>query len=277
MKAPALAGAIPEGAPAMHEVTWISFDHTVPVPVLSEGDLISRDDIKLLLTDEFNLFQWKKNGVWVQWRDTDEWDQSEADWLERVEIEGVEFFRIGTAPFEFNDDTEQMLELGYRAYFVPGGGIVVENPDTPVALAADRICEDLQGIFGIYVPERLNSWDEYASQVPSLDRVFAFSGVERHEKEKQAAVAARVDGWLSERANRIPGEYTTSADELAVGDVLEAVDVRWWSHTPAQVFYTVSAVEPAEDGKLTISFTSENDPDRVLTVPADRRFLTALK
>ena len=259
----------------MHEVTLISFDHTVPVPVLSQGYLISRDDIRLLLTDELNLFQWEKSGVWVHWRDGNEWDQSEADFLERVEVEGVEFFRLGEAPFLFNDDTEQMTELGYSAHFVPGGGIVVDNPATPVTLAADRIWEDLRGIFGMYAPERLNSWAEYASQVPNLDRVFALAGVERHEKQKQSAVAATVDVWLSERARHADTTNTTRADELAVGDVLGAVDVRWWSHTPARVVYTVAAIESAEGGKLTIRFTSENDRDRALTVPADRRFLKA--
>lgn len=268
----------------MHEITWISFNHTVPVPVLRDGYLIARDDITLLLTDEFNLFKWEKDCVRVLWRDfadttTEDtvWNDEETDVLGRVEVEGVEFFRIGTAPFEFNDDTEQMLELGYRAYFVPGGGIVVENPDTTVTLAADRIWEDLRGIFGIYAPDRLNSWDEYASQVPNLDRVFALAGVERHEKEKQAAVAALVDTGLSERAATVPDEYTKSAGELVVGDVLDAVDVRWWSHSPVLVFYTVSAIIPAEEGKLTISFTSESDRDRTLTVPADRRFMEALK
>lgn len=37
----------------------------------------------------------------------------------------------------------------------------------------------------------------------------------------------------------------------------------------------VAAVGHAEYGKLTISFTSQNDRDRVLTVPTDRRFLEA--
>lgn len=267
----------------MHEVTWISFDHTVPVPVLRDGFLISRDDIPLLFHESMNMFRWEKDALWIQWRDSEDansadidWDYAEADKLERVEVEGVEFFRIGTAPFEFNRDDEQMTELGYRAHFVPGGGIVVENPNTAAWVAAHRIMEDLHRIFGIYAPERVNSWAEYASQVPNLDRVFAFAGVDRHEKQKQAAVAGMVDGWLAGRAHRIPDEYTTSADELAVGDVLEAVDVRWWSHSPARVTYTVAAIEPAEDGKLIVSFTSANDRNRTLTVPADRRFLTAL-
>jgi hypothetical protein len=61
---------------------------------------------------------------------------------------------------------------------------------------------------------------------------------------------------------------------LVVGDVLEATDVRWWSHSPVRTVYTVAAIEPV-DGKFTIRFTSGNDRDRVLTVPADRRFLKA--
>jgi hypothetical protein len=42
-----------------------------------------------------------------------------------------------------------------------------------------------------------------------------------------------------------------------------------------RVTFTVATIEPAEDDKLTIRFTSGNDRDRVLTVPADRRFLMA--
>jgi len=261
----------------MRAISWISFDHTVPVPVLSEGYLISRDDIPLLLTEEFNLFKWDKDGVRVQWRDGEDtiWNEDDCDLLERVEVEGVEFFRLASAPFEFNGDTEQMADLAYTAHFVPGGGIVVTTPNTPVQLAADRIWEDLNRIFGIYVPERLNSWDEYASQVPNLDRVFALAGVERHEKEKQAAVAALVGGWLADRAQHADTTSTARADELTVGDVLDAVDVRWWSHTPARVTYTVTAIEPTADRKFTITFASDSARDTILTVPAERRFLKA--
>lgn len=260
----------------MHEIDWISFDHTVPVPVLRDGFLISRDDIKLLFTTPENEIRWEKDCAWIQWVEDGEWDYDEAEKLERVEVEGVEFFRFTSAPYQFNFDTEEMLELGYTAFFVPGGGIVVNTPDTPPAVAAQHIIADLSRAFGTFVPERLNSWDEYASVVPNLGRVFAFAGVDRHAKEKQALVAQLVDGYLVGRAANLPDEYTASADELAVGDVLEAVDVRWWSRSPVRVLYTVSAIEPAEDGKLTIAFTSENDRDRTLTVPADRRFLTAL-
>jgi hypothetical protein len=265
----------------MHEVTWISFDHTVPVPVLRDGYLVARDDIKLLLTDEFNVFKWEKDRVHVLWRDFADtgqdivWNDEEADVLERVDVEGVEFFRIGTAPFQFNDDTEQMLELGYRAYFVPGGGIVVDNPATPVTQAADRIFEDLRGIFGMYAPERLNSWAEYAAVVPNLDRVFALAGVERHEKEKQAAVAARVDVWLAARAAGLPTESTVRADEMAVNTVLEATDVRWWSHSPERELFVVTKIEPAENGMLAVTTETKYGHERTRLVRPDRRFLVA--
>jgi hypothetical protein len=214
--------------------------------VLRDGFAISRDDIPLLFHSPMNLFRWEKDGVWIQWNDTEtvwegdeannpNWDYAEADKLERVEVEGVEFFRIHTAPFQFNIDTEQMAELGYGAYFVPGGGIVVNAPDTAPDVAAKCIADELQMDYGTYAPSHLNSWDEYASQVPNLDRVFAFAGVDRHEKEKQAAVAALVDCWIAQRAQDTDSTGTARADELAVGDVLEAVDVRWWSHSPVRV------------------------------------------
>ncbi|HEX9089036.1 MAG TPA: hypothetical protein VF867_16080 [Arthrobacter sp.] len=261
----------------MREISWISFDHTVPVPVLSAGSLISRDDIPLLLTAEFNLFKWGKDGVRVQWRDGEDtvWNDDDCDLLERVEVEGVEFFRLATAPFEFNGDTEQMTDLGYSAHFVPGGGIVVNTPATSPEDATDRIVDDIESVIGRYIPEHLNSWDEYASQVPNLDRAFALAGVERHEKEKQALVASRVGGWLADRAQHTDPTNTARADELTVGDVLDAVDVRWWSHTPYRVTYEVTAIESAEDGKLTIVFASDSARDAILTVPADRRFLKA--
>jgi hypothetical protein len=262
---------------SMEPIIWLSFDDTLPVPALASRFALPRESVTDLFHRgrELTQLQWKKDRVLIRPEDQDTREDSEE--VPRIEIEGVEFYDFTGSIFEFNRDDEQMAELGYRANFVPGGGIVVDNPATPVTLAADRIWEDLRVIFGVYAPERLNSWAEYASQVPNLDRVFALSGVERHEKEKQAAVAARMDVWLSERARQADITNTARADELAVGDVLEDVDVRWWSHSPNRVLYTVSAVEPTEGGKLTISFTSENDRDRVLTVPADRRFLKSGK
>lgn len=259
----------------MHEIAWISFDHTLPVAVLREGYAISRDDIKLLFHMPENEIRWEKDSVWIQWLDGGEWDYAEADRLERIDVEGVEFFRVGTAPFQFNDDTEQMLELGYTAFFVPGGGIVVNNPATPVSLAASRIIEDLNSIFGQYAPERLNSWAEYAAAVPNLDRVFALAGVERHEKEKQVAVAAAVDVFLDARASSLPTAGTVRADELAVNIVLEAVDVRWWSHSPVREVLVVTDIKLAEHGMLAVTFSTKYGAERTRLVRPDRRFLEA--
>lgn len=96
--------------------------------------------------------------------------------------------------------------------------------------------------------------------------------MDRHEKEKQALVAGLVDFWLQERDLEPDDTPTVKASELAIGDVLEAEDVRWGSRSPARVAYTVSGIYPVKAGKLTISFTSEHNRWRTLTVPANRRF-----
>jgi hypothetical protein len=46
-------------------------------------------------------------------------------------------------------------------------------------------------------------------------------------------------------------------------------------HETVRIVYTVASLEPTADGKLIIMFTSENDRDRRLTLPANRRFLKA--
>jgi hypothetical protein len=127
-----------------------------------------------------------------------------------------------------------MVGLGYRAYFVSGGGIVVTNPDTPASTAAHRFTTDVSGSLGHYTPMRLNSWAEYATAVPNLERAFALAGVERHEREKQERVAAVVDAFLFVRAESLPTEGTVRADELMINAVLDAVDVRWWSWSPVR-------------------------------------------
>lgn len=261
---------------AMEPIIWLSFDDTVSVPALAKQYAVSRESLIDLFERDRPLTQlkWDRDGVWIRPEDATDWEG--AEFIARIQVEGVDLYTFQASGFEFNDDTDQMAELGYSAHFVPGGGIVMVAPNTPVALAADRIWEDLRGIFGVYAPNHLNSWEEYASQVPNLDRVFALAGVERHEKQKMALVASRVGGWLTDRARHADTTGTARADELAVGDVLEAVDVRWWSHTPQRVTYLVSAIEPADE-KLTITFVSGSDRDRVLTVPADRRFLKAAK
>jgi hypothetical protein len=259
----------------MEHIIWLSFDDTVPVPALAKQYAVSRESLVDLFERGRTKTQLKfeKDRVLIRPEDDTDWENAEP--LARIEVESVDFYTFQPSGFEFNDETEQMLELGYRAFFVPGGGIVVENPDTRPAVAAKRFIDDLSRIFGMYAPERLNSWAEFAAAVPNLERAFALAGVERHEREKRELVAALVDAYLSSRATGLPTAGTVRADELAVGDVLEAVDVRWWSHSPQRVTYMVSSIDPTEDEKLTITFVSGSDRDRVLTVPADRRFLKA--
>jgi hypothetical protein len=52
---------------------------------------------------------------------------------------------------------------------------------------ADRLCDDPESEFDLSVPEHPNWWSESASAVPNLDRVFAFAGMDRHDKERQAS------------------------------------------------------------------------------------------
>jgi hypothetical protein len=260
---------------AMETIIWLSFDDTLPVPALAKHYAVSRESLIDLFERGRPQTQLKfdEDGVWIRPEDDSDWD--EAEQIARVEAEGVDFYSFQASGFQFNDDTEQMLELGYRAYFVAGGGIVVSNPETPVSVAAQRFIDDLSGIFGMYAPERLNSWAEYAAAVPNLERVFALAGVERHEKEKQAAVAARVDVWLAARAAGLPTEGTVRADEMAVNTVLEAVDVRWWSHSPDHELFVVTKIEPAENGMLAVTTETKYGHERTRLVRPDRRFLAA--
>jgi hypothetical protein len=144
-----------------------------------------------------------------------------------------------------------------------------------VTLAANLILEDLAGIYGKYAPYRLNSWSEYADAVPNLERVFAFAGVERHEKQKQRAVAAQVDVFLVERAAALPTEGTVRADEMVVNTVLEATDVRGWSHSPIREVFVVTAIEPADNGMLAVTLSTRYGAERTRLVRPDRRFLEA--
>ncbi|GAA4034822.1 hypothetical protein GCM10023063_18800 [Arthrobacter methylotrophus] len=259
----------------MEPIIWISFDGTVPVPALARLYAVSRESLIELFERGRPLTQLKfgKDGVWIRPEDDTDWDEAER--IARIEVEGVDFYTFTDSIFEFNDDTEQMLELGYRAYFVPGAGIVVDNPDTPVATAAQRFIDDLSGVFGKYVPERLNSWAEYATAVPNLERAFALAGVERHEREKQELVATLVDDFLATRAAGLPTEGTVRADEMAVNTVLEATDVRWWSHTPGRELFVVTKVEPAENGMLAVTTETKYGHERTRLVRPDRRFLIA--
>ncbi|QYF88507.1 hypothetical protein [Arthrobacter sp. PAMC25284] len=145
-------------------------------------------------------------------------------------------------------------------------------------------------VFGMYAPERLNSWAEYAAAVPDLDRVFFCAGVERHEKQKMelvgrifdetlAARAAKLPVVNTVRAAKLPVVNTVRADELAVGDVLEFADASWRSHMPGRETFTVAAIERTGDGTFTATFVSSFGATRTRTrtaLSADRRFTKAL-
>jgi hypothetical protein len=70
---------------------------------------------------------------------------------------------------------------------------------------------------------------------------------------------------------------TVEADKLVPGDVLEADDVLWWSHSSKHLHYTVDAIFHAEDGKLIIRCSPETGFTRQLRVPANRRFTTVVE
>lgn len=259
----------------MEPIIWLSFDDTLPVPALASNLALPRESVTDLFHRgrERTQLQWKADSVLIRPEDDDTWEEAEE--IQRIEIDGVEFYNFAGSIFEFNIDTEQMNDAGYTAFFVPGGGIVVNNPVTPVTLAADRIFEDLRGVLGVYAPERVNSWAEYADAVPNLDRVFAFAGVERHELEKQQLVSAKVDHWLSARAGSLPTAGTVRADEMSINTVLEAVDVRWWSHSPVRDVFIVVDVRPADHGMLAVTFSTKYGVERTRLVRPDRRFLEA--
>jgi hypothetical protein len=221
----------------------------------------------------FLQLQWKSDRVLIRPEDEDDWENAEE--ILRIEVEGVEFYDFTGSIYEFNVDTQRMAEVGYRAFFVPGGGIVVENPDTPVALAAGVFIDSLQRNFGTFIPQPLNSWAEYAAAVPNLERNFAFAGVERHEREKREMVADLVDDFLSSRAGFLPTEGTVQADQMAVNTVLEGTDVRWWSHTPEREVFVVTDVSPAENKMLAVTFSTKYGIERTRLVRRDRRFKLA--
>ncbi|WP_354214922.1 hypothetical protein [Arthrobacter sp. UYCo732] len=260
---------------AMETIIWLSFDDTVPVPALAKQYAVSRESLIDLFERGRPQTQLKfdKDGVWIRSEDDTDW--GEAEWVARIEVEGVDFYTFQASGLQFNDDTDQMAGLGYSAFFVPGGGIVVENPDTPALKAAHRFITDLSGSFSRYTPRRLNSWAEYASAVPNLERAFALAGVERHEREKQELVAAMVDDFLAARAAGLPTGSTVRADRMAVNTVLEAVDVRWWSHSPEREVFVVTEVVPAENGMLAVTFATKYGIERTRLVRPDRRFLVA--
>jgi hypothetical protein len=68
-----------------------------------------------------------------------------------------------------------------------------------------------------------------------------------------------VDDWLARRAAALPTAGTVRADEMAVNTVLEAVDVRWWSHSPIREVSVVTEISPAENGMLAVTFSKQRE------------------
>ena len=44
---------------------------------------------------------------------------------------------------------------------------------------------------------------------------------------------------------------------MAVNTVLEAVDARWWSHSPEREVFVVTDVSPVENGMLAGTFSTK--------------------
>lgn len=84
-----------------------------------------------------------------------------------------------------------------------------------------------------------------------------------------------VNDFLATRAAPLPTEATVRADELVVNTVLEAVDVRWWSHSPVREVFVVTAIEPAENNMLAVTFSTKYGMERTRLVRPDRRLLMA--
>lgn len=269
-------GSSPSAHMSSVDIIFVSFDDTLPVPALASPFALPRESVINLFHRgrELTQLQWKSDRVLIRPEDNESWEDAEE--IPRIEVEEVEFYDFTGSIYEFNSDTEHLRGVGYRAFFVPGGGIVVvENPDVPPVLAATEIIKEIQGNFGTFIPRRLNSWAEYADAVPNLERAFAFAGVERHEREKQELVADMVNDFLFGQAKFAPREGTVQAKELAVNTVLEGTDVRWWSHSPEREVFVVTDVSPAANKMLAVTFSTKYGIEHTRLVRPNRRFLVA--
>lgn len=257
------------------DIIFISFDDTLPVPALASPFALPREAVIDLFERgrELSQLHWKSDRVLIRPEDDESWEDAEE--IPRIEVEGVEMYDFTGSIFEFNIDTEHMLGVGYRAFFVPGGGIVVQEPNVPPVLAATEIMKGIEENLGTFYPFRLNSWAEYEAAVSNIERVFALAGVERHEREKRELVAGLVEDFLAGRAEFLPTEGTVRADEMAVNTVLEAKDVRWGYMNPQREVFVVTDVTPAENGMLAVTFATKYGIERTRLVRPDRRFQVA--
>lgn len=259
------------------EIIFVSFDDTLPVPALASPFAMPRESVIDLFERGRALTQlkWHKDRVLIRPEDEDDWENAEE--IRRIVVEDVELYDFTGSIFEFNIDTEQLRGVGYRAFFVPGGGIVVENPNVPPVLAATELIKEIQGNMGTFIPRRLNSWAEYADAVPNLERVFAFAGVERHEREKRALIGAMVDDFLFAQAEFAPHEGTVQAKELSVNDVVEGADARWWSQSSEREVFVVTGIRKAEGKMLAVTFSTKYGIERTRLVRRVRRFTLAVQ
>jgi hypothetical protein len=112
-------------------------------------------------------------------------------WFRELEQKGLVTIEELAHSHRCNQEICEFADLLYEGMSIPATeSLQVDR--TGHELAAKRIADQLQRDSGKFGPFHRNSWDEYASRVESLDRVFMLAGVARHEKEKQALVAAFV-------------------------------------------------------------------------------------
>lgn len=259
------------------DIIFVSFDDTLPVPALATPFALPRESVIDLFERgrERTQLQWQKDSVLIRPEDSESWEDAEE--IRRIVVEDVELYDFTGSIFEFNNDTEHLRGVGYRAFFVAGGGIHVENPDVPPVLAATELIKDIQDNFGTFIPRRLNSWAEYADAVPNLERVFAFAGVERHEREKQELVTRMVDDFLFGQAEFAPREGTVQGKEPSVNDVLEGTDVRWGSQSPEREVFVVTGIRKVEGKTLAVTLSTKYGIERTRLVRRDRRFTLAVQ
>lgn len=265
--------------PQAPEANFISFDNTLPVPAMEPGFLLSRESITTLFSDPCNQLRWAEDGssVQINWVEPGyDWEDDEAETMNRVTVDGVDMFSFTSCPYQFNYDTEEVTALGYAAKWVPGEGFVLTIPNTTAEQAAARLIAGIEATLaeGKFMPQHISSWAEYSTAMHALDRIFYFAGVASHEAAKKAAAAEIVDSYLWDRAFDLPEDGTVRADQIKMGDPVKAETVRYDSWSPVPEIYLVSDVAPQEDGTWKITFMGPGR-DRTLTVNNSRLFIKA--
>lgn len=261
------------------EANFISFEHTLPVPAMTPGFLLSRESIATLFSDPCNQIRWAEDGdsVQINWVEPGyDWEDDEAETMNRVIVDGVDMFSFTSCPYEFSWDTADVTALGYAAKWVPGEGFVLSIPNTTPEQAAARLIEGIESAldYGKFMPQHISSWAEYASAMHALDRIFYFAGIAPSETAKKAAVAELVNSYLWERAVNLPTDGTVRADQIKIGDTVTGETIRYDSWSPVPEIHMVSDVAPQEDGTWKITFMGPGR-DRTLTVNNSRLFIKA--